>query len=45
MVYFFLVAGLRLLGKRVPRRWLMFCVLVLWEVLVQTLHSLLPLIW
>ena len=34
--------ALRLLGRRVPRRWLAFFLLMLWEVLVQSLHTLLP---
>ncbi|MER3423951.1 MAG: protein kinase, partial [Nitrospiraceae bacterium] len=34
--------GLQLLGRMVPRRFAAFVALTLWEVLVQTLHSLLP---
>jgi PAS domain S-box-containing protein len=34
--------ALRLLGRRVPRSNLVFFVLVLWEVLVQILHTLMP---
>ncbi len=34
--------GLRLLGRRVPKRWLVFLVWALWEIAVQAAHSLLP---
>jgi len=34
--------ALRRLGRTVPRRAAWFCVLLLWEVAVQTLHTLLP---
>ena len=34
--------ALRLLGRRVPRSPLAFFLLVLWEVLIQSLHTLLP---
>jgi two-component system sensor kinase len=34
--------ALRLVGRRIPRRPVTFLILVLWEVLVQLAHSLLP---
>jgi two-component system sensor kinase len=34
--------ALRLLGRRIPQRSLTFFICVLWEVLVQALHTLLP---
>jgi two-component system sensor kinase len=34
--------ALRMLGKYVPRRFLMFALLLVWEVVVQMLHTLFP---